>query len=235
MKCSRCKSAIYCGQVCQRADWPLHKKVCKLSLPEKERSLEPSTTSLIQNVTEALSNLRLKGELNEPLRETIGEFSEQDLEVLGYTKKEVNVINKNFKDQWQGEMLCKINLSCFDYALLEIKERGVREQIFTPIGDRLYKEVIDERMQRWGYEVKESPKEGDLVIYFNGKTYTHMGIYIKDGFVRSKPGNASNYVITHQIHEAFERYGDQVIFYRKNPHAAPVYHEESVIKIVYKK
>lgn len=28
-KCSKCKSVYYCGRSCQRADWFLHKKVCK--------------------------------------------------------------------------------------------------------------------------------------------------------------------------------------------------------------
>ena len=27
--CSRCRSVIYCGAACQRADWPTHKKACK--------------------------------------------------------------------------------------------------------------------------------------------------------------------------------------------------------------
>ena len=28
-KCSRCSSVYYCSKACQRADWPIHKNICK--------------------------------------------------------------------------------------------------------------------------------------------------------------------------------------------------------------
>merc|ERR1712098_726594 len=28
-KCNRCKSVFYCGTVCQKADWPSHKTICR--------------------------------------------------------------------------------------------------------------------------------------------------------------------------------------------------------------
>lgn len=27
-KCSRCKTVYYCGEACQRKDWPAHKQLC---------------------------------------------------------------------------------------------------------------------------------------------------------------------------------------------------------------
>jgi hypothetical protein len=32
--CSRCKTAVYCGRDCQRADWPQHKEGCGLLLQQ---------------------------------------------------------------------------------------------------------------------------------------------------------------------------------------------------------
>jgi hypothetical protein len=28
-RCSRCRTVSYCGKVCQKADWRLHKLICK--------------------------------------------------------------------------------------------------------------------------------------------------------------------------------------------------------------
>ena len=30
LRCARCRTSLYCGKTCQRAHWPVHKKVCKM-------------------------------------------------------------------------------------------------------------------------------------------------------------------------------------------------------------
>jgi len=241
MKCSRCKSAIYCGQICQKADWPAHKKVCNVFIKAKEqtntRVQESSNGSVdasfcIKNVKQALPNSSSTMIMEISRKVTIGKFSQEELDILGYTEKEVELINSIYKSRSKKDWLSKANLPCFDYALLEVKERGVREQIFIPIGNRSFKEVIDERLQRWGYEVKDSPEEGDFVIYCDQKNYTHMGVYLNNGFVKSKPGNACDHAIIHNIHEISHYYGNQVLFFRKNPQAIPVYREVGMIKLI---
>ena len=58
-KCVKCKAACYCSQVCQRSDWPTHKKTC---------SVYKSTT--VNLLTEAI-----------PIFETINKrVSEKDFE-----------------------------------------------------------------------------------------------------------------------------------------------------------
>lgn len=53
-KCSRCRSISYCGVVCQKADWPKHKKVCRLEsrseeLKKQEAQLGGETTTTLDS------------------------------------------------------------------------------------------------------------------------------------------------------------------------------------------
>lgn len=34
LQCSRCKEAKYCNVTCQKADWPMHKQVCRAPPPQ---------------------------------------------------------------------------------------------------------------------------------------------------------------------------------------------------------
>lgn len=39
-KCSNCKTAQYCDEVCQRKDWPLHKRICRDSCTHLARQVK---------------------------------------------------------------------------------------------------------------------------------------------------------------------------------------------------
>ncbi len=213
-RCARCRSAIYCGVSCQKAHWPTHKTVCLLRKdPAKDAN-----------------DLKLDTNLESDAK--IDDFSERDLAILGYLKVEISAINQKFQARW-GKILSKQTLSCFDYTLLAVGDRAVRENLFTPIGKRSCKKVMEERLSRWGYEVTQSPAEGDLVLYFK-EDLTHMGLYLKNGLVKSKFGNEVSQATIHPVAKACERYGQRVIYYHKNPQLKPTYKEENVIKIVYK-
>lgn len=36
--CSRCKSAVYCGRACQKADWATHKVACDVLVANPEKT-----------------------------------------------------------------------------------------------------------------------------------------------------------------------------------------------------
>lgn len=45
-RCSRCQTAFYCSNVCQRLDWPYHKSQChKREKPEKANASKSTTTT----------------------------------------------------------------------------------------------------------------------------------------------------------------------------------------------
>lgn len=241
MRCSRCRSALYCGKACQTSHWPTHKTICKTLVSKNEVKKEKTPDSLdypqiLQDINRSLSNLKIATHLSTDFsqKELIGDFSEEDLQVLGYTQRELEQINQLFKDKWRGASLSKSTLSCFDYTLLVVGERGVRENLFTPIGNQSQKAIMEERLSRWGYEVTELPVKGDLVVYSNGRDFTHMGLYLQDGWAKSKFGNDISKVTTHLISDVYARYGNRVIYYHKNPVSEPIYQEANVIKIVYR-
>ncbi|KAL4231969.1 hypothetical protein ACF0H5_009546 [Mactra antiquata] len=37
--CSRCRKTFYCSKVCQRKDWPVHKKICNKDLSEEDQRI----------------------------------------------------------------------------------------------------------------------------------------------------------------------------------------------------
>lgn len=248
---------MYCGRDCQKSHWLVHRKVCVVAKNQPVSATSSSTVSKFDasrlptvNLGDFLKalNLDLSSvsssdpsqaitgplDLNRPTqKEAIGDFSQDDLATLRYSKREIDEINKRFAAVWNGQTLCKSTMACFDYTLLKVGERGVREQLFTPIGDQLNKVVITERLGRWGYEITEAPKKGDLVLYFDEKDLTHMALYLGDGRALSKPGNEVSYEVTHPVDEACNSCGSRVIYYRKNPLATPVYKEDNVIKFKY--
>lgn len=57
LKCTRCRLQVYCGIDCQKADWPNHKKICKLKAEDLKKKTEP-TNSFIEKTT-PIPGLRL--------------------------------------------------------------------------------------------------------------------------------------------------------------------------------
>ncbi len=45
LKCGQCRTAIYCGQECQKSDWLMHKPVCHKSSPSKAKSSFPASAA----------------------------------------------------------------------------------------------------------------------------------------------------------------------------------------------
>lgn len=160
----------------------------------------------------------------------LGDFTAEDLKVLGYTAKEIGMINNKFKAQWEkGHELALPKLACYEFALLRAKEQGVREQLFTAATDT---QVLFERLKRWGYESINSPKEGDLIMYLDKGFPKHLGRYLGGANVESKFGSEVVSTI-HKIEMVPENYGLQIVFYRKT--SAGNYDEKSVPKFVYQK
>ncbi len=245
-KCSNCRSAMYCGQACQKADWKSHKIICMSAKAKTDASKEQFPRLPTVNLADLLKTLDISQEsisslsspkksiLSSQSKEPITDFSNEDLAVLGYSRKEIEEINKRFsKSKWNGNTLSKQTLSCFDYTLLTAGDRAVREQLFAPIGSQSVKEAMEERLPRWGYEIAESPEKGDLVLYSNETDITHMALYLGDGKAESKFGNDYPYTTIHSINEAYHRYGSHVAYYHKNPHSTPSYKEDHVIKFKY--
>jgi hypothetical protein len=156
----------------------------------------------------------------------LGDFSDRDLEVLGFSREEVRRINEHCKNRWKSEF-CLKSISCFDYALLKAKEPGVREQIFSNGGANEL-----ERLNRWGYDVVDEPKRGDIVVYIDIKVPTHMGYYMGDGLVISKFGSQNPNSSIHPLDMVHDLYGFQIAFYRKNPAKKGVYHDGAAIKLL---
>lgn len=56
LKCSRCRLQTYCNIECQKADWPHHKKICKLKTvveDSKENKLSLKTKSLKESISDS--------------------------------------------------------------------------------------------------------------------------------------------------------------------------------------
>jgi hypothetical protein len=157
----------------------------------------------------------------------IDEFSPRDLEIFGFTKRDVETLNQVFSGYFS-----KARLSCYEFALLQKGERGVREQILKPRGKKSsWDESMENRLKRWGYEKVTSPEEGDFVLYYNKTgSLTHMGLFLGNNQVQSKLGNGSNYSIIHPLNESnlCKAYGSNIAFFRKAPHVEAQYSEVSI-------
>ncbi|KAI0373224.1 hypothetical protein BV20DRAFT_963042 [Pilatotrama ljubarskyi] len=62
--CSGCQSALYCGEECQKADWPAHKAICKFN--QQTSQLMASSPEGQQSVIDGLPNfIELKAHLRD--------------------------------------------------------------------------------------------------------------------------------------------------------------------------
>ena len=53
--CSRCMGISYCGNTCQKADWPMHKYQCVAISPTNSSTTNSSTTTNTTNTTKTIS------------------------------------------------------------------------------------------------------------------------------------------------------------------------------------
>ncbi|KDQ60346.1 hypothetical protein JAAARDRAFT_32735 [Jaapia argillacea MUCL 33604] len=53
-RCSGCSSSVYCSQTCQAAEWPNHKKICKLLPPAHLKGFSLNVTRMNRNCPELI-------------------------------------------------------------------------------------------------------------------------------------------------------------------------------------
>lgn len=103
---------------------------------------------------------------------------------------------------------------CHGYALSTIlpgfpirPSRSIQEDLFGP----------SSKIISTCFTVTDSPQRGDLVIYWNDEGPKHFGIYLEHDLIESKWGD--NPVFRHPFFYAPAKYGNKIIFYRKNENA----------------
>lgn len=99
-------------------------------------------------------------------------------------------------------------LSCFQYALLKVQENRIIE-----LNDSNNAGFLN-KLQEWGYENVKAPRKGDLVLYMQDEVPSHLGVYLGDGWVESKPGNKARYAFKHRLLHTWKEYGNQYAFFR---------------------
>lgn len=225
MRCSHCLQVSYCGRECQKKDWQAHKIQCQ-PVVKVTTPAAPAPAQLTNNEAENCS-------LYSPNRKEIGEFSENDYITLGLTRSQMGKLNARFTSK--GILpLSKRMLACFEYALLELGERGVEEQLFRPFDKSVTNKcLIEGRLKKWGYEIVASPQARDLVLYYDETDLQHMGNYLGNGLVNSKFGSNYIYSTVHLVKACCHKYGWTIVFFRKNPqlkctYMKPVYHSNNI-------
>lgn len=97
----------------------------------------------------------------------------------------------------------KQSTSCYRYALLQA---GISlERIFSP---KTFEEILN------GFEPVSEGQEGDLVLFFHRKKYTHLGVY-SDGKILSKEGNNTPVAYLRPLEDLAPEYGDRVLYLRQ--------------------
>ena len=137
------------------------------------------------------------------------EFTEKDLAILGYSLKDLAIINRCIVS---GDPITLKTLTCYGYALLRRGERGVRELLFNPT---LSEEMLLKTLMRWGYRNVSEPSPGDLVVYLDKGLPQHMGVYKGEGIVHSKWGSIQTFALDHGLEFVPEFYGLEIAYYRK--------------------
>ena len=141
-------------------------------------------------------------------------LSDQDLNTLGL----------DLTSRWMLPMINGLHphqMTCYERSLLDVNEPGVQELFFISdnkelvlIKDESFLWLID-KLNAWGYEMVADPEPNDLVLYLQDGKPRHMGRYVNEGYVCSKPGNNSHYYYHHPINLVWSNYGNEIAFYRK--------------------
>ncbi|TCD70524.1 hypothetical protein EIP91_002869 [Steccherinum ochraceum] len=77
LKCARCKSAYYCGQACQKADWSSHKEFCKVWAATSANSGDVSVAQIKIKMVELIQLIRGMPEYTEHLWSTYQRYKPQ--------------------------------------------------------------------------------------------------------------------------------------------------------------
>lgn len=123
--------------------------------------------------------------------------------------------------------ICADRLDCGAYALLKRRVQNAIGWILSAIEGMPHKDSLEfynndglSLLKNWGYCSVDNPTRKDLVVYLlnsNGKIkITHVGIYLGEGFVESKPGNIDPGIYCHRIGDVPLYYGLIVVFFREN-------------------
>jgi hypothetical protein len=100
-------------------------------------------------------------------------------------------------------------LSCFDYAFCQIREKRA-----------LFKDYENHEvpglLKSWGYQPisAKDALPGDLVLYFNAGYPMHLGVCKGGNMVQSKWGNENPLAYLHHATVAPTAYGNKMAFYR---------------------
>lgn len=101
-------------------------------------------------------------------------------------------------------------MSCYEYAL---RKAGVDEAF--PISWQ--PTDLLGLLPKWGFSPvsNANSRPGDLVVFIKDGTPFHMGIRFRNQIL-AKPGNEQGFAFVHKVEEAFDDYGREVLFYRRN-------------------
>jgi len=113
LKCANCKNRRYCSEICQRADWKIHKKECikkernKVE-SEKEQPVEKSQEFQSFNYRNAFGNVSqnaIQGHESQEQKTKSGTRTRED--------ETVELDNKEKRPQWKGQQKKKQNKKKF--------------------------------------------------------------------------------------------------------------------------
>ena len=148
--------------------------------------------------------------INEHIYQSVGSvrgelpvaFSNEQLALFDITRAEITQDPKS--------------MPCFAYALLYVGELEAKDCIFKKEAMGVFYDLFN-LLTRLNYYSVPNPDKGDLVVYIADNKAQHMGVFIGDQLVHSKPGHQAHYSYNHKIFDVFPNYGWHVIFFRKGP------------------
>ncbi len=124
------------------------------------------------------------------------------------------------------ECVYATNLDCAAYSLLKNRVKPAKGWILSAIEGMSHEDSLEfynndglSLLRSWNYCSVVNPTRKDLVVYLlnsNGKIkITHVGIYLGEGLVESKPGNIDPGIYRHRIEVVPPYYGATIIFFRR--------------------